>query len=62
MPTDKEIEAAAFQIHAEMGCTITAARICAERALAAAEQVRASESKPNHGTDPTWPGPMAGED
>lgn len=43
MPMDNEIEAAAFQIHAEMGCTITAARICADRALTAGEQIRASE-------------------
>ena len=32
-------------------------------ALTAAEQVRASEpSTPSHGTDPTWPGPMSGDD
>ena len=43
MATDKEIEAAAFQIHHGLGTTITAARISAERALTAAEQVRASE-------------------
>lgn len=35
-----EREAVAQQIHYEMGCTITAARICADRALIAAEQVR----------------------
>jgi hypothetical protein len=35
-PTKEAIEAAATQIHYEMGCTITAARICAQRALLAA--------------------------
>jgi hypothetical protein len=38
--TDREIEVATTQIHYEMGCTVTAARNCAMRALTAAAQVR----------------------
>jgi len=78
MPTDKEIEAALRawwelmpddpmpwddETHPDQERYKKASMRDMRAALTAAEQVRANEpSKSSHGTDPTWPGPMSGED